>query len=145
MFFNTHVIIGNVRHEIHIADNLLFMGDHLLVPVSKRKYILKTIHEGHFGNEKCKARARSCVYWPRINEDIEKEVNSCSICAKYGSSSQKEPMIPHQIPNRPWEEVAADYFTLHSQDYLLVADYYSKYPEVIPMRMKTAEGIPANS
>ena len=48
-------------------------------------------------------------------------------------------MIPHQVPNCPWEEVATDYFTLHSQDYLLVVDYYSKYPKVIPMRMKTAE------
>ena len=31
------------------------------------------------------------------------------------------------------------YFTLHTQDYLLVVDYYSKYPEVIPMATKTAE------
>ena len=39
-------------------------------------------------------------------------------------------MIPHQLPDCPWEEVSADYFTLHTQDYLLVVDYYSKYPEV---------------
>ena len=68
----------NIRHEVHIAENLLFIGDRLIVPVSKRKDILKLIHEGHFGIEKCKARARSCVYWPRINEDIENEVKSCS-------------------------------------------------------------------
>ena len=48
-------------------------------------------------------------------------------------------MIPHQLPDRPWEEVGADYFTLHTQDYLLVVDYYSKYPEVLPMTVKTAE------
>ena len=48
-------------------------------------------------------------------------------------------MIPHQVPERPWQEVGADYFTLHTQDYLLVVDYYSKYPELIPMQTKTAE------
>jgi len=48
-------------------------------------------------------------------------------------------MIPHQLPDSPWQEVGADYFTLHTQDYLLVVDYYSKYPEVILMQMKTAE------
>ena len=48
-------------------------------------------------------------------------------------------MIPHQLPDRPWEEVGADYFTLHTQDYLLVVDYYSKYLEVLPMIAKTAE------
>ena len=35
--------------------------------------------------------------------------------------------------------MSADYFTLHTQDYLLVVDYYSKYPEVIHMAAKTAE------
>ena len=45
-------------------------------------------------------------------------------------------MIPHQLPD---QEVSADYFTLHTQGYLLVVDYYSKYPEVIPMMAKTAE------
>ena len=50
-------------------------------------------------------------------------------------------MIPHQLTNRPWEEVSADYFNLHTQDHLLFVDYYSKYPEVIPMMAKTAEVI----
>ena len=56
---------------------------------------------------------------------IPHQVKSCSTCAKYGNSNQKEPMIPHQVPERPWQEVGADYFTLHTQDYLLVVDMHS--------------------
>lgn len=129
----------NVCNETHVAENLLFMGDRLIVPTTKRSSVLQLIHEGHLGIQKCKARARLCVNWPHINDDIEKTVKSCSVCNKYGNSVQKEPMIPHQLPNRPWEEIGADYFTLHTQDYLLVVDYYSKYPEVLPMTTKTAE------
>ena len=129
----------NVRNEIHAAEHLLFMGDRLIVPTAERSSILQLIHEGHLGIQKCKAQARLCVYWPSINDDIEKTVKSCSVCNKFGNSVQKEPMIPHQLPDRPWEEVSADYFTLHTQDYLLIVDYYSKYPEVIPMATKTAE------
>jgi len=129
----------NVCNEIHIAENLLFMGDRLIVPTAKRSSILQLIHEGHLGVQKCKARARLCVYWPNINDEIDKIVKSCSVCNRYVNSNQKEPMIPHQLPDRPWEEVSADYFTLHTQDYLLVVDCYSKYPEVIPMATKTAE------
>ena len=129
----------NARNEIHVAENFLFMGDRLIVPTAKRSSVLQLIHEGHLGIQKCKARARLCVYWPNINDDIEKMVKSCSVCNRYVNSNQKEPMIPHQLPDRPWEEVCADYFTLHTQDYLLVIDYYSKYPEVIPMATKTAE------
>ena len=98
----------NVRNEIHAAENLLFMGDRLIVPAAKRSSVLQLIHEGHLGIQKCKARARLCVCWSLINDDIEKTVKSCSVCSKYGSSVQKEPMIPHQLPNRPWEEVGAD-------------------------------------
>ena len=73
-----------------------------------------------------------------IGEDIENTVKSCTVCNKFGNSIHKEPMIPHQLPDRPWEQVSTDYFTLCNQDYLLVVDFYSKYPEVIPMMSKTA-------
>jgi len=124
----------NVRNEIRVTENLLFMGDRLIVPVAKRSSVLKLIHEGHLGIQKRKARARLCVYWPNIKNVIETTIKSCScaVCNRHGNSTQKEPMIPHQLPDRPWEQVSADYFTLHTQDYLLVVDYYSKYPEVIP-------------
>ena len=49
-------------NEIHSAENLLFMGDRLIVPASKRSSVLQLIHEGHMGIERCKARARLCVY-----------------------------------------------------------------------------------
>jgi len=123
----------NVCNEIHVAKNLLFMGDRLIVSAAKGSSVLKPIHEGHLGIQKCKARARLYVYLPNINSDIEMTIKSCSVCNRHGNNTQKEPMIPHQLPDRPWEEVNADYFTLHTQDYLLVIDYYSKYPEVIPM------------
>ena len=45
-------------------------------------------------------------------------------------------MIPHDIPNCPWEKLGADYA---GKDYLLVIDYFSKYPEVARMSSKTAE------
>jgi len=40
-------------------------------------------------------------------------------------------MLPHPVPDRPWEKLGADYFTLVGKDYLLVVDYFSKFPEVI--------------
>ena len=120
------------------CKNLLFMGDRLIVPASKHSSVLQLIHVGHMEIERCKARARLCVYWPHINEDIENTVKSCTVCNKFCNSIHKEPMIPHQLPDRPWEQVSADYFTLCNQDYLLVVDFYSKYPEVIPMMSKTA-------
>ena len=35
-------------------------------------------------------------------------------------------------------KLGINYFTLSNQDYLIIVDYFSKYPEVIPMSSKTA-------
>ena len=128
-----------VRHNLCATDNLVFLNNRIIIPSSMRQEILKCIHEGHMGIDKCKARARVCVYWPGMYEEIEQAVKKCPVCNKYSKGNQKEPMLPHEIPNRPWEKLGADYFTFAGKDYLLVVDYYSKYPEVVCMNSKTAE------
>ena len=129
-----------VRHNLCDADNLIFLNNRIVIPSSMRQKILRCIHEGHMGIDKCKARARVCVYWPAMYEAIEQTVKKCPVCNKHSKGNQKEPMIPHEIPNRPWEKLGADYyFTFAGKDYLLVVDYFSKYPEVVRMNSKTAE------
>ena len=54
---------------------------------------MQQIHGGHLSIEKCKLRAKSCVYWPSAYKEIENLLNSCSVCQKYHNSQQKEPMI----------------------------------------------------
>ena len=100
--------------------------------------MLKAIHEGHLGIEKCKARARICVHWPSLDDDIERVVRQCLVCNQYTRGNQKEQLHHHSIPMLPWHKVGADYFTVANQDYLLAVDYFSKYPEVIPVKSKLA-------
>lgn len=38
--------------------------------------------------------------------------------------------VPQEIPTRPWQILATDLFHLDGEDYLLVADYYSKFDVV---------------
>ena len=99
-----------LRDDISIEDGVIFLGSRVIVPDSLRGNILEQIHGGHLGMEKCKLRAKSCVYWPGIYKEIESLVNSCCVCQKYHSSQQKEPMIPSEIPSRPWQTVSADLF-----------------------------------
>ena len=128
-----------VKEDLCIADDLILKGDRIIVPSSRQSLILKAIHEGHLGIEKCKARARICVYWPHIDDDIEQAVKQCSVCNQYARANQKKPLLPHSVPERPWYKVGADHFTIASQDYLLVVDYFSKYPEVVPVSSKSAD------
>lgn len=39
-------------------------------------------------------------------------------------------MIPHEIPSRSWQKVAADIMFCGNTRYLITVDYYSKFIEV---------------
>ena len=63
-----------VRENLCIADSLILLGDCLVIPASRQTKVLQSIHEGYLGIEKCKSRAKMCVYWPNINDSIEQLV-----------------------------------------------------------------------
>ena len=116
--------VWNIRDELHVAEYIIFVGEKVLISAKLRQQMLRLVHESHMGAEKYKARARTVMYWPGMSKDIEDEVPKCSVCMKYQKSQHREPMLPHDIPD------AMDIMTYHRRDYLVVVDYYSKYPEV---------------
>ena len=103
----------------------MFKGDNIIVPHSLRPKILQRIHAAHLGTEKCRARVRSAVFWPGINSAIDELVSKCSTCQQHQRSSQREPLMPQEVPERPWATVAVDIFYYKENDYLLVVDYFS--------------------
>ena len=106
--------------------------------------MLKLIHESHFGIEKCRARARELLYWPRMLQDIESFVSTCDVCRRFQNEHQSEPLISHDIPSVRFYKVGVDIMTFKNIDYLNVVDYYSKFPETIVLQDKTARTIVEN-
>ena len=92
--------------------------------------MLKIIHASHMGIKKCKRRAKDIVYWPGMLSQIEDIVSTCSVCNTYLRRNIKEPMIPQEVPSRPWAQVSGDLFEIKGQHYLLLIDYYSGFIEV---------------
>ena len=115
------------RDELAVEDSLVLKGERIFIPQTLRSGILKRIHMSHQGIEKCKLRARTCVYWPSLKTDIEGVTRGCEICQEYHLSQPKETLMPHEIPSRPWQVIASDLFFLEGKNYMLVSDYYSKF------------------
>ena len=90
-----------------------------MISTSQRAEYLKDLHAGHFGEEKTLLRAYETVFWPGISRDI---------CQKHKPAQQKEPLMPHDVPSMPWVKLGIDLFEHRSYHYLLVADYFSKFP-----------------
>lgn len=64
-------------------------------------------------------------------------VNACETCLTFSNDNRKEPLMPHSIPQNPWEKVGNNLFQLYGKLYLLTVDYLSKYPEVICLPIST--------
>ena len=103
-----------------MIDGLVFKGERIVIPVALRKDTLKRVHIGHMGMVKSNYRAKEVMFWPSMNSQIEGIVSNCPTCTKHQSSNPKEPMIAHELPERPWQNVATDLFTLDNEQYLIV-------------------------
>ena len=131
------------RDELSIENGLILKGDRIIIPPVLRFDILSRIHNAHQGVVKCQLRARTCVFWPNINRDIEDLVLACPGCQEQANSHPHEPLIQTEIPTRPWQVVASDLFFLQGEEYLILADYYSKFviTRLIPKGKSTSNTI----
>ena len=118
------------KDEISVIDALLFKGPKVIVPHTLQSEMLDKIHEGHLGVVKCKQRARDVLFWPGMSTQIEDKVAKCYTCSQHQRQQAKEPMIPHDPPNRPWAKIGTDLFEMNSHHYLCTVDCYSKWVEV---------------
>ena len=116
------------RQEISEEDGLLYKNQRLIMPHSERLGTLKVLHLGHYAVDKLQLRALEAVYWPGINKDILKQYQSCKTCIKYSKSQKSEPLQSHPTPEAPWHTVATDLFKTKNSKYLLIVDYYSRFP-----------------
>ncbi|KAL8607946.1 hypothetical protein ACOMHN_005501 [Nucella lapillus] len=67
------------RDEMSVQDGLVMKGERIVVPQAMQRYILQNIHAGHQGSEKCKLRAKTCVFWRGISADIDATVRYCNL------------------------------------------------------------------
>lgn len=130
-----------VRDEIYVKDGLLYKGEQLIIPEMQRRAYLKRLHAGHLGMDKCIERAKQSVFWPGMVQQIRDLISSCQTCLRYASNQQQMPLMPHTVPELPWNKVGMDILEFKNKSYVVVVDFYSHYPELRLMRGKTANDV----
>ena len=88
-----------------------------------------------------KAPFGEVIYWPGMNKDVDDYVSKCTNCSSQPVQQGKEPLICHELPNRPWEKIAVNLFYLNGTEFVVTVDYYSSFFEVDKLRSKTAEEV----
>jgi hypothetical protein len=121
-------------------DGLVLKGMRIVIPIQERKTVLKNLHISHNKIQGTLQKARDCVYWPRMTEDIKQLIQKCEVCNKYSAKQPKEPLQPHKVPDRAWKTVGADLFELNSHNYIISVDY-SNWLEYEAVSKITSEAV----
>ena len=130
------------REELSVVNGCIVWGPRVVIPEKLRGEILKMLHVGHLGVDKIKRVARSYVWWPNIDKDIEHFSARCEGCLQARSAPQTVELHNWPQCHRPMERVHIDFAgPIDGTMYLIVVDAYSKWPEVIPMKSTTSDHI----
>ena len=58
---------------------------------------------------------------------------------KHKASPPAQPMLPRDVPDGPWQEIMADYFTHKGKEHLLICNLFSNYPFLYKVFTKSAQ------
>ena len=108
-------------------DGLLLKVPRLIIPGELQEEYLHHLHEGHLSATKVQENAREHMYWIGSNADVEDYTKRCQEFIKQ-SQVAKEPPQPHDIPEGPWRKLGMDYFNFNGNLYVLICNYFSKFP-----------------
>lgn len=112
----------------------------VVIPEPGREKLLNLLHEGHPGIVRMKSLARSYLWWPGLEDAIERKVLRCEDCQMQSAAPAVAPLHLWEWPDRPWSRLHADY-TGHFMGsmFFIIIDAYSKWIEVFKTSTSTSE------
>ena len=127
--------------DLTVENGILMKGDRVYIPPELYERILSDLHGNHRGIEKMRHLPQTTVCWCRIDADIANYVNGCQTCTQHKAKQVVQPTLPSNVPDSPWQDLPADFFTYNYKEYLLIVDTFSKYPFIYQTSSKAAKSI----
>lgn len=129
----------NRRLELYEELGCVMWGHRVVIPEGCRDRVLSVVHESHMGIVKTKAFARSYVWWPGIDEAVERACRECGVCAAEAEAPARHAPSPWAWPARQWARVHLDFLgPLFGITYLVMIDARTKWLEVFPVPSTSA-------
>ncbi|KAL7868574.1 hypothetical protein SRHO_G00099580 [Serrasalmus rhombeus] len=133
-------------NKLELRDDILYrkrqicdeIHYQIVLPEKYRDMVLTSLHDdmGHLGFDRTLDLTRSRFFWPRMANDVEKKIKSCSRCVHRKALPEKAaPLVNIQV-TRPLELVCMDFLSIEpdrssTKDVLVITDYFTKYAVAI--------------
>ena len=126
--------------ELTIENGCIMWGYRLVIPFALREYLLKELHQAHMGIVRMKMLARSYIWWPGIDKEIESITKKCELCLKNASNPPKSYLHVWAWPEKPNERIHIDFLgPINNSMYVAIIDAHSKWADIREMSKITAE------
>lgn len=127
------------RLELSLEARIILGGRRVVVPRSLRDQVLFQLHEEHMGIVRMKGLARSYVWWPGLDEQLEMLAKDCPACQVIRNVPPPSTDLIWPSPPDPWHRIHIDFAgPVNRQMILVLVDASTKWPEVIPVSSTTS-------
>ncbi|RXN15281.1 gypsy-18 is [Labeo rohita] len=127
------------KDQLSTDQGCILWGSRVIIPPKYRERLLSELHEGHPGIVRMKALARGYLWWPGLDQDIQDLVSKCTPCELGRNQPPSAPLYPWSWATTPWERIHIDYAEIDKQHFLLIVDAHSKWVEILPTHLTSAE------
>ena len=119
------------KDQLSLQGNCVLWGTRIIIPTKLRKLILQELHSSHAGICRMKELARSYVWWPNLDKDLEQLASSCPECLEKRPMPSKAELHPWEWPSVPWHRIHVDHAgPFQGNYYLIIVDAHSKWVDI---------------
>ena len=97
------------RDELSLQNGCVLWGSHVFVRSRLRPSLLGGLQAGHFDSSRMQELARSYLWWPNLDRDLEGLIKSCPECLSERVLPAKAELHPWEWPTHPWHRIHVDY------------------------------------
>lgn len=128
--------------ELAIHRGCITCGTRVVIPTAAREQAMSLVHAGHRGVIAMKTCARSYLWWPGLDEDIQTTVGSCDPCQRTQRNPAKAHIPPWPQPSTPWHTLHVDFAgPVEGRTFLVVVDAFTKWLEVRQVSHPTSAAV----
>lgn len=131
------------KDELSLQDGCLLWGTRVIIPPNLRQGVIQELHADHAGSSRMKELARSYLWWPNLDRDLENVASTCEKCLENRSAPPKAELHPWEWPEKPWHRIHVDFAGPVDNNYFLIlVDAHSKWVDIYKTRgTSTADAI----
>lgn len=125
--------------ELSIQNGCVLWGSRVIVPKAGQENVMRQLHQCHPGVSRMRALARSYVWWPKLDKEVENIVRSCTTCQEHRNVPAPAPLHPWDWPDKPWSRIHVDYAgPFMGKIFFVLIDAHSKWMDVYPVNSATS-------